>query len=94
MKSTTISAWKIFCSIRSSKLSKTTPTNMPCERLEILEAGMRLSICIKIEVDLSLRLIVMNQLCGNEFLKQMVHKAQKSTESVKSIDSQNSGVHV
>ena len=32
---TTISAWKIFCSIRSSKLSETAPTNMPCVRLEI-----------------------------------------------------------
>ena len=36
----------------------------------------------------------MNQLCGNEFLKQMVHKAQKLTKSVRFIDSQNSGVHV
>ena len=28
-ESTTISAWKIFCSIRSSKLSLTAPTNIP-----------------------------------------------------------------
>ena len=27
--STTISAWKIFCSIRSSKLSDTAPSNIP-----------------------------------------------------------------
>lgn len=28
--STTISAWKIFWSMRSSKLSDTVPTNIPC----------------------------------------------------------------
>ena len=48
--SMTISAWKIFCSMRSSKLSATAPTNMPCERLEIFEAGIRLSSCVLVEV--------------------------------------------
>ena len=46
----TISAWKIFCSIRSSKLSATEPTNMPCVRLEIFEAGISVSNCVLVEV--------------------------------------------
>jgi hypothetical protein len=45
-----VDAWKIFCSMRSSKLSATAPTNMPCERLEIFEAGIRLSSCVLVEV--------------------------------------------
>ena len=57
--STTISQWKIFCSIRSSNVSATEPTNIPCVREEIFEGGMSESICVLMEVDLSLRLIVM-----------------------------------
>src|SRR5690606_41981443 len=44
--------------ICSSKLSETAPTNIPCVKVEILEAGIRLSNCVDIEVDLSLRFIV------------------------------------
>ncbi len=47
-----------LCSMRSSKLSDTEPTNIPCVKVEILEAGIRLSNCVEIEVDLSLRLMV------------------------------------
>ena len=39
--STIISAWKIFWSIFSPKLSDTAPTKEPCDRLEILEAGIQ-----------------------------------------------------
>ena len=48
-----------FCSILSSKLSLTAPTNIPCVKLDILLGGIKLSICVLIEVDLSFRLIVM-----------------------------------
>ena len=40
--------------MRSPQLSATAPTNMPCVSVEILLAGIRLSICVLMEVDLSL----------------------------------------
>ena len=36
--------------LRSSKLSATEPTNMPCVRLEIFEAGISVSNCVLVEV--------------------------------------------
>ena len=45
--------------MRSLKLSATAPTNIPCVSVEILLAGIRLSICVLMEVDLSSRLMVM-----------------------------------
>lgn len=48
--SITISTWNIFWSISSSILSKTALTKMPCVRLDILEAGVKLSNCVEIEV--------------------------------------------
>ena len=53
-------AWKIFCSIVSPKLSATAPTNIPCESVLILLAGIRLSSWVLIEVDVSLRLMLMD----------------------------------
>ena len=44
--------------MRSSKLSDTEPTNIPCVRPEILLGGIRLSICVLMDVDLSCRLMV------------------------------------
>ena len=58
--STTISQWKIFCSMRSLKLSDTEPTNIPCVRPEILLGGMSASICVLMEVDTSCRLMEMD----------------------------------
>ena len=46
-------------SIRSSNVSATEPTNIPCVREEIFEGGMSESICVLMDVDLSLRLMVM-----------------------------------
>ena len=43
----------IFCSMHSSKLSQTAPTNMPCVRPEILLGGMSESICVLMEVETS-----------------------------------------
>ena len=45
--------------MRSEKLSATEPTNMPCVSPEILLGGIMLSIWVEMEVDLSLRLMVM-----------------------------------
>ena len=39
--------------------SEIAPTNIPCVKLDILLGGIKLSICVLIEVDLSFRLIVM-----------------------------------
>lgn len=36
----------------------TAPTNIPCVKVDILEAGIRLSKWVDIEVDLSVRLMV------------------------------------
>ena len=47
----------------SPKLSATLPTNVPCERLAILEAGIRESNCVLMEVDVSCRLMDMDCLC-------------------------------
>ena len=44
---------KDFWSIFSPKLSDTAPTKVPCERFAILEAGIRESSCVLIEVDTS-----------------------------------------
>ena len=38
--------------MRSSKLSVIAPTNIPCDRLAILLAGIKLSSCVVIDVDL------------------------------------------
>lgn len=57
--STTISQWKIFCSILSPKLSATEPTNIPCVSPLILLGGMRLSIWVDMEVETSCRLMEM-----------------------------------
>lgn len=46
-------SWKIFWSIRSPKLSETAPTNIPCVSVEILLGGIRLSICVLMEVEVS-----------------------------------------
>ena len=48
-----ISAWNIFCSIRSLKLSETEPTNIPWVSLLILLGGMRLSIWVLMGVETS-----------------------------------------
>ena len=53
-----ICAWNIFCVKSSPKLSATAPTNIPCDRLEILLAGIRLSSCVLIEVDVPLRFML------------------------------------
>lgn len=52
-------AMEYFLFYPSSKLSLTAPTNIPCVKLDILLGGIKLSICVLIEVDLSFRLIVM-----------------------------------
>lgn len=62
-------AWKIFCSIRSSKLSDMAPTNIPCVRFEILFAGIKLSIYVEIDLDLSWRFIVIDCRFCNTFPK-------------------------
>ena len=49
----TISAWNIFCSIRSLKLSETEPTNIPWVSPLILLGGMRLSIWVLMDVETS-----------------------------------------
>ena len=60
----------IFCSIFSSKLSLTAPTNIPCVKLDILLGGIKLSICVLIEIDLSFRLIVILWRFCNTFPKR------------------------
>ena len=55
--STTITAWNIFCSIRSLKLSETEPTNIPWVSQLILLGGMRLSIWVLMDVETSCRLM-------------------------------------
>lgn len=54
---------EIFWSISSPKLSATLPTNVPCERLAILDAGISESNCVLMEVDVSCRLIEMDCRC-------------------------------
>lgn len=68
--STTISQWKIFCSIHSSKLSATTPANLPCVRFEILLGEIRESIGLEMNVDLLLRLMVIDWRFCNTFPKR------------------------
>ena len=49
---------------------QTAPTNIPCVSVEIFEAGIRLSSCVLIEVDLSLWFIVMLCRFCNTFPKR------------------------
>lgn len=46
--------------MRSSKLSATALTNIPCVSVDILLAGIRLSSWVDMGVDLSLRLMVID----------------------------------
>ena len=52
------------------KIVRDCPTNIPWVRLAILLAGIRLSNCVDIEVEVSLRLIVVDCLFCNTFPKR------------------------
>ena len=65
--STMIRAWNIFCLMVSPKLSDTLPTNIPCERLDILEAGIRESSWVLMLVDVSSRVMLTDLRCWSTF---------------------------
>ena len=65
-----IRAWNIFCLMVSPKLSDTLPTNIPCERLDILEAGIRESSWVLMLVEVSSFVILTDLRCWSTLPKR------------------------